>query len=46
MFRAKERIELEIKQNAPKVEKEAAKEKEELANKQGQKWSGDDNMRL
>jgi hypothetical protein len=35
-----------MKANAPKVEKEAAKAKEEAATKEGQKWSGDDSMRL
>ena len=46
VFRAKERIELELKAQAPKVEKEAAKAKEEAAAKEGQKWSGDDSNRL
>ena len=46
VFRAKERIDLEIKANAPKAEKEAAKAKEETATKDGQKWSGDDSMRM
>ena len=46
VFRAKERIELEFKANEPKVEKEAAKAKEEAAKEGGQKWSGDDSMRL
>jgi len=45
VFRAKERIELELKQQAPKMEKEAAKAKEAEATKQGQKW-GDDEMRM
>jgi hypothetical protein len=45
VFRAKERIELEMKAQAPKVEKEAEKAKEEAATKGGQKW-GDDSTRL
>ena len=46
VFRAKERIELELKANAPKVEKEATQAKEAAAKEGGQKWSGDDSMRL
>ena len=46
MFRAKERIELELKQQAPKVEKEAEKTKQEAATKAGQKWGDDDSMRM
>jgi import inner membrane translocase subunit TIM16 len=45
VFRAKERIELEMKAQAPKIEKEAEKAKEEAAVKGGQKW-GDDSTRL
>jgi hypothetical protein len=37
---------LEIKQQAPKVEKEVEKAKEEAAKKGGQKWSDDDSMRM
>jgi hypothetical protein len=46
VFRAKERIEMEMKAQAPKIEKEAEKAKEEAATKGGQKWSGDDDMRM
>jgi import inner membrane translocase subunit TIM16 len=46
VFRAKERIEMELKAQAPKIEKEAEKAKEEAATKGGQKWSGDDEMRM
>jgi len=46
VFRAKERIELELQQQAPKVEKDAQAVKEEAASKGGQKWSGDDSMRM
>jgi hypothetical protein len=40
-----ERIELELNAQAPKLEKEAQKLKEETAKKEGQKWS-DDSMRM
>ena len=46
VFRAKERIELELKQQAPKTEKEAQKAKEETASKEGQKWSDNDSLRM
>lgn len=46
VFRAKERIELELKQQAPKLEKEAEKVKQEAATKEGQKWGDDDSMRM
>ena len=46
VFRAKERIDLELKQQAPKLEKEAAKAKQEAATKEGQKWGDDDSMRM
>ena len=46
VFRAKERIELEMKHLAPKVEKEAEKAKEEAAKEGGKKWGGDDEMRM
>jgi hypothetical protein len=35
-----------MKHQAPKMEKEAEKAKEEAATKGGQKWSGDDSMRM
>jgi hypothetical protein len=35
-----------MKHLAPKVEKDAAKAKEAEAKKEGQKWGGDDSMRL
>jgi len=46
VFRAKERIELEMKQMAPKVEKEAEKAREEAAKEGAKKWGGDDEMRM
>ena len=46
VFRAKERIELELQNLAPKMEKEATRAKEEEAVKGGQKWSDNDSMRM
>jgi len=46
VFRAKERIELELKTQAPKLEKEAEKMKEETAKTEGQKWSDNDSTRM
>jgi hypothetical protein len=46
VFRAKERIELELRQQAPKMEKEAEKAKEATAATEGQKWSDNDSMRM
>ena len=46
VFRAKERIEMELQQQAPKVEKEAEKAKEEAAKQGGQKWSDNDDMTM
>jgi hypothetical protein len=37
---------MELKHLAPKLEKEAAKAKEEAAVKGGQKWSDNDSMRM
>ena len=46
VFRAKERIELELKQQAPILEKEGEMAKKEAALKEGQKWGGNDEMRM
>jgi hypothetical protein len=45
VFRAKERIELELNAQAPKAEAEAQKAKEQAAAQAGQKWDNDE-MRL
>jgi len=45
VFRAKERIELELNAQAPKVEADAAKAKEAAAAESSKKW-GDDEMRM
>jgi len=45
VFRAKERIELELNAQAPKVEAEATKAKEAAAAESSKKW-GDDEMRM
>ena len=45
VFRAKERIELELNAQAPKVEAETEKAKEVVAAEGSKKW-GDDEMRM
>jgi hypothetical protein len=45
VFRAKERIDLELNAQAPKAEAEAREVKEEAASESGKKW-GDNEMRM